>query len=196
MRSYGYVKSELDPTDIKIAPGGFPEFYDLGNWMGPIRDQGSIPKCVSCCLTDMVNFKLKPKGQYLKDDNYFYSQRPDKSMQGMIPKEALEIVTHGVGNPMIDYKLKSYSRLGSVQLLKFAIRTYGPVMVAMDVRSTDDRFWQGSSYYGGHAVLFTGYDRDSFQLRNSWGYTYGDSGYIDFPISQINLIHEAWCLLV
>lgn len=196
MRSYGYIKSNLDPSDIIVAPGAFPKTYDLGNWMDPIRDQGCTPKCVSCCLTDMVNFKLKPKGQYLKDDTYFYNERPDKSIKGMIPKDAFKICTKGVGAPMIDYKLRSYSRLGSVKLLKFAIRTYGPVMVAMDVRSTDERFWLGSSYYGGHAVLFTGYDQYNFQLRNSWGYSYGDKGYIEFPISQINLIHEAWCLLV
>lgn len=191
--NYGYIKSELHQSDVLIRGGGYPMYYECKGALGAVRDQGSEPKCVSVCMTDMVNYRCKynNSGQ-IKDDSIFFDNRPNKHLQGMSPKDAFHQCRDGL---VSFYRARSYSRLQSVDAIKHAIASHGPVMIAMLVKSIHDDFWNGRDNYGGHAVLLTGYYKDGFTLRNSWGPTYGAGGYIKLPYECFNCILEAWCLI-
>jgi C1A family cysteine protease len=40
-----------------------------------------------------------------------------------------------------------------------------------------------------------GWNPEGFILRNSWGYDYGQGGYINYNYNDVNLIYEAWTLI-
>jgi C1A family cysteine protease len=85
----------------------------------------------------------------------------------------------------------------SVQTIKDALTTYGPLVTTMDVyydffsyRSGIYEYVNGS-YQGGHAILIVGYQDDStvdgggyFIVKNSWGTGWGESGYFNVAYSQ------------
>ena len=85
----------------------------------------------------------------------------------------------------------------SVQDIKNALTTYGPLSTTMDVyydffsyRSGVYEYVSGA-YQGGHAVLIVGYRDDSsvdgggyFIVKNSWGPGWGESGYFNIAYSQ------------
>lgn len=193
MVSFGCSKSSISITDYKITVGSFPKTYDLSRELPPVRDQGSVPKCVSVSLTDMINFKLRYLGRKIAKDDYFFNNRGNKSIQGMIPKEAL--ISASKSTPDITYKVKSFTAIDSIDKVKYAIVAFGPVMSCLMAKSTSEDFWNGSSDLGGHAVLFTGYDTEGFILRNSWGYSYGTNGYTKFPYSEFSKIFELWSII-
>ena len=85
----------------------------------------------------------------------------------------------------------------SVQAIKSALTTYGPLATTMDVyydffsyRSGIYEYASGA-YQGGHAILIVGYRDDSsvdgggyFIVKNSWGPGWGESGYFNIAYSQ------------
>lgn len=194
MRNYGYIKSELRFTDIKMTPGIPPREYKLKG-LPSVRDQGEVPKCVSCVMTDILNWRLRYKGTSMRDDSYFYDNRPSKSIEGMSPKDAFKMLSNGIHDSGVNFKSRSYSRLCTIMQVRYAIVNYGPVLVALPASSNNLEFWKGFSGNSGHAVSFVGYDQDYFIIRNSWGVSWGDEGYIKFPVSDFNRIYEAWTLM-
>nr|QQG62855.1 Ervatamin-C-like protein [Hordeum pubiflorum]QQG62856.1 Ervatamin-C-like protein [Hordeum pubiflorum] len=67
--------------------------------------------------------------------------------------------------------------------------TYAPVVVAISIgaNNTDFRGYAGGMYWGkcgtknDHELLLVGYDPDSYILKNSWGQSWGDFGYLFLP---------------
>nr|QQY00269.1 putative ervatamin C-like protein [Hordeum roshevitzii] len=67
--------------------------------------------------------------------------------------------------------------------------TYAPVVVAISIgaNNTDFDDYTGGMYWGecgaknDHELLLVGYDPDSYILKNSWGQSWGDSGYLFLP---------------
>ncbi|XP_038598166.1 procathepsin L-like [Tachyglossus aculeatus] len=82
---------------------------------------------------------------------------------------------------------------GSEEALRQAVATVGPVSVAIDASVDSFRFYESGVYYEpecsnseselDHAVLAVGYGQDKdgdkyWIVKNSWGETWGDRGYI------------------
>ncbi|MDM7987856.1 MAG: C1 family peptidase [Smithella sp.] len=81
----------------------------------------------------------------------------------------------------------------SVEAIKNALNTYGPLVTTMDVY-TDFFYYSGGiysyatgNYEGGHAILIVGYSDSSqyFIAKNSWGTGWGEGGFFNIAYSQL-----------
>uniref|UniRef100_A0A914VI13 Cathepsin L-like n=1 Tax=Plectus sambesii TaxID=2011161 RepID=A0A914VI13_9BILA len=87
---------------------------------------------------------------------------------------------------------------GNEGLLQYAVATAGPVAVAIDASPKSLHLYKGGIYYEPacssvkltHAVLVVGYGsengKDYWLVKNSWGTTWGDRGYIRMARNQGN----------
>lgn len=198
MKTFGFIESvgyDRVPLFASKAPSnGIPQSLNNNALLGPIRDQGSISKCVSVALTDLVNFNLN--GKYVSTDDFFYNNRSNRSVNGMSIIEAFDILhTKGLGG----FKSKSYARVGNADALKIALVTNGVAIIALPVyNSSKTDFWnkgKTDELEGGHAVLIVGYNNKGFIIRNSWGKGYGDNGLSILPYNEFDSIMECWTLI-
>ena len=98
-------------------------------------------------------------------------------------KEALKYLkTNGLNGE----KINSYALVPSGEVLKRALIMFGPVSMGFPVFTDNDPyFWRkGSNYVGGHCVLCVGYNKQGFIIRNSWGTSWADHGYITIPYEE------------
>jgi C1A family cysteine protease len=85
----------------------------------------------------------------------------------------------------------------SVENIKNALVTYGPLVTTMDVYYDFFSYHTGvyeyvnGAYQGGHAILIVGYHDDPsidgggyFIVKNSWGTGWGESGFFNIAYSQ------------
>jgi C1A family cysteine protease len=81
----------------------------------------------------------------------------------------------------------------SVEALKNALVTYGPLVTTMDVYADFFNYRSGvysyasGAYQGGHAILIVGYDDSAqcFKAKNSWGTGWGEAGYFRIAYSAV-----------
>jgi C1A family cysteine protease len=81
----------------------------------------------------------------------------------------------------------------SVEAIKNALVTYGPLVTTMDVYSDFFSYRSGvyayasGAYQGGHAILIVGYDdaAQCFRAKNSWGTGWGEAGYFRIAYSAV-----------
>lgn len=86
----------------------------------------------------------------------------------------------------------------SVDLIKAALYTYGPLVTTLDVYNDFYSYKGGvyeyttGGYLGGHAVLLVGYADDVsvagggyFIAKNSWGTWWGEGGYFNIAYSEV-----------
>jgi C1A family cysteine protease len=81
----------------------------------------------------------------------------------------------------------------SVEAIKNALVTYGPLVTTMDVYADFFSYYSGiysyasGAYQGGHAILIVGYDdaAQCFKAKNSWGTGWGDAGYFRIAYSAV-----------
>ncbi|KJU84268.1 protein containing Peptidase C1A, papain [Candidatus Magnetobacterium bavaricum] len=86
-----------------------------------------------------------------------------------------------------------YSKIVTVDKLKNALNTYGPLVVTMDVYEDFNSYKSGIYKHvwgenaGGHAILLVGYNDSGsyFIVKNSWGDNWGESGYFKIAYSEI-----------
>lgn len=197
MKEFGYVKSILTGAELQagnmVSKVTLPPSYKLS--MSSIKDQGNKPICVSVALTDIVQWHLKLdniKANF--KDSIFFDNDFNSSKNGMQPRNAFDIL---INKKLTDIpkSFDTYAMVTSVEVAKRCIVQFGPIMIALKAKSMNDVFWKGNQNLGGHAVLLTGYNQKGFILRNSWGTSYGDSGYIEFPYSDFDLVLESWTLI-
>lgn len=99
------------------------------------------------------------------------------------------------------HKITSWSYVNtttvSVDAIKNALFTYGPLVTTMDVYYDFFTYKSGAyeyvsgAYQGGHAILIVGYQDDPsvngggyFVVKNSWGTGWGEDGYFNIAYSQ------------
>ena len=81
----------------------------------------------------------------------------------------------------------------SVEAIKNALVTYGPLVTTMDVYAdffsyrTGIYSYAAGAYQGGHAILIVGYDDalQCFKAKNSWGTGWGEAGYFRIAYSAV-----------
>lgn len=192
MMYFGFTQSTLDGTELRYNTIGskLPEEYELKD-LPEIIDQGSSPICMSAVLSDQVNWKLNyvnsGKEKLGPSDIYDLSK---KRIDGLNPKEAYQLLLSKT-----KYSFKRYAIVGSEIAAKNAILSNGVLMIALPVKSMNNDFWNGNDELGGHAVSLVGWNNDGFILRNSWGTSYGNLGYYNFPYSDFDKIIESWILI-
>jgi hypothetical protein len=192
----GYIPSQLDGTEYQSDFGDFdiPVEFTYRPLMPPVRDQGTESTCVCQTLTGMLDVQRNAKNDVTNVCNNFsiqelYNQRSNKPQEGMIIKEALSILRHKGLN---DEKIANYAMCTSVKTAKQAIVANGPLAIGMMVYNNgSDRYWISKGMcVGGHCTMLVGYDENGFIMRNSWGLSYGNEGYITLPYSDF----EEYCM--
>ncbi len=95
------------------------------------------------------------------------------------------------------YRIQSWAYVAttsvSVEAIKNALVTYGPLVTTMDVYADFFNYRTGiysyvsGAYQGGHAILIVGYDDalQCFKAKNSWGTGWGEAGYFRIAYSAV-----------
>ena len=190
MYSFGCIESTYNPNDniFSVDSVQIPNEYTLRDIL-PVQNQGNIGACVSYVATEMLNFYSLQRNFVFKPDwTEFYYDRKNKEYDGMMPREAFEIMVN-------DGRIKSFAKINNPLSLRYSILSHGPALLAFIARSENADFWNGSSILGGHAVACVGYNNEGLILKNSWGYEWGNGGYTKLPYSDFGKISEAWTIL-
>ena len=154
-----------------------------------VYNQGAEGSCVSCAATEMMYIhdmqrNLKPS----HDFPHLFHLRKDKSVNGMNPAEAFDILKS-------KGKIRAYARMRSAGALRQSIITHGAAMAVFKVGCTGNRFWEGEAGLGYHAVALTGWTPDGLTVKNSWGTEWGNDGFTFLPWADFNHIIELWTIL-
>lgn len=193
MRSLGFIESGKSPKDLIC--GALPQVkvstkYTIAD-VADVFDQGSHGSCVSCAAMEMLQFRDLQHGmpkQSKIDFEWCYDRRADKSVEGMTPREAFDLLRH-------DNKIDVFARIGSLEILKQCVVAHGPALIALPVKSFETDFWSGSEFHGGHAVAVIGFDESGLIIKNSWGWSYGSNGRALLPYEQFRNVYEAWTIV-
>lgn len=118
-------------------------------------------------------------------------------------------ITSAMTEKAAPYKIKAYARLWTMDEIKQALAA-GKLIVAGIWVTSAFMDWDGKgkigvpdgTIYGGHAVMFCGYDDSRYAIRglNSWGESWGDKGFFWLDYANIDWkcdlgipsIFEAW----
>jgi len=103
------------------------------------------------------------------------------------------------------YKVKSYSKLHTIDEMKTALVATGPFVAGVDVYTNFSQLIGGvvvpmptGNRRGGHAILVTGYNDNfrRFKIKNSWGSSWAYRGYAWLPYKFMeNYGHTAWAAI-
>lgn len=169
-------------TEIRL-----PDSYKLDTL--EVYNQGVDGSCVSCVVTEMMYLHNSQRGLNISHDfpALFY-RRKDKSINGMTPIEAFEILKS-------DKSIQSYARMRSAEALRQSIITHGAAMAVLEVKSDNINFWNGNGQLGFHAVSIVGWTTKELIIKNSWGVDWGKNGFCFMPWSEFGFIRELWTIL-
>lgn len=195
-----------------------PEVWDLRSNLPAIRDQGQQGSCSAQTAAAMKEWQEKIdvglKG-YMSPQ-FIYNNRANQESEGMTPRDTMQILNkigivtekefpYGTKTkPAEDlikkasqYQIMGYSQINTIDSLKKALFANGPCYGAFMVYNPEKmEFWkpdfQGQVARGGHAVCIAGYLKDSFIIRNSWSYKWGDNGYTYYKFSDFGMHMELW----
>jgi C1A family cysteine protease len=187
-------------------------------YTGRVLDQGQTPRCVAYSSTH-----LKLQQEYAEHRHY-YGFQPDElyarcKEQDGIPNDdgtylrvALKVMQKrgllapSKSHPRRAFTVASYVRLNTVEEIKEAILTVGPVVFGMDVdpgiyHPADEGQLNAptGNPSGGHAMLAVGWDdtrhrAGAFRVKNSWGTGWGDRGFCWMPYDWFHVYadFDAW----
>lgn len=138
--------------------------------------------------------------QYIKDNGGIDTEKS-------YPYEAIDDTCHF--NPKaVGATDKGYVDIpqGDEEALKKALATVGPVSIAIDASHESFQFYSEGVYYEpqcdsenlDHGVLAVGYGtseegEDYWLVKNSWGTTWGDQGYVKMARNRDNHCGVATC---
>ncbi|MGD0237021.1 MAG: C1 family peptidase [Syntrophorhabdales bacterium] len=202
--------------------------YNGGGWVTPVRDQGQCGSCwafaTTANLESVTLIKNNTPGVNLDlAEQILVSCSGAGSCSGGSPGSASNYIK-STGLPVetcypytalngtcssacsgwqaSDYKISGWSYVTTtaptVDAIKNALNTYGPVNTTMEVYS--DFFYYSSGVYhyatgtyeGGHAILIVGYDdvNQCFIVKNSWGTGWGEAGFFRIAYSELNSVTQ------
>lgn len=183
-----------DKTGVEVAKvkthHKLPEEYDTCKYLLPVIDQGNRGICASVSMTDVLSFTRKfHKFGDLPPRDIFYLCRSDKSKDGMTIRECLNQAKER-------NFIKSFALVNTPEIARNCLVMHSPLIIGLPVYNFDTYFWRKSGkLIGGHAVVLCGYNKEGFILKNSWGNSYGNGGYITIPYSDWPFVLECWTVL-
>jgi C1A family cysteine protease len=198
-----------------------PKILDLRPELQEVRNQGSSGTCAAqsaSCMKEWQEKKDVNLSTHLSPQ-FIYNLRENQG-EGMFGRDVMRILSKiGVCcendfvygrkdmkedilnnielmQKAINFKIKSYARVTTIDATKKALYQNGPCVVCFPVYDHSTEMWrpkkQGQAMIGGHAMTFVGYDKKSFIIRNSWGDGWGDKGYCYYPFNQWGSHWEIW----
>ena len=133
MKTFGCIQSGESSKDI-IYNGTLSMPSYVREPITPIIDQGTLGSCVSQSLYELYAFYKNFKHEKLDiSPTYSFDLRKDKSINGMQPREALNILRH-------NNKIQSYARINNSFALKDSIIVNGGALIALPAKSDDPNF--------------------------------------------------------
>lgn len=172
--------------------------YSFEKYIKTVKDQGQTSMCVPFSISQIVEWYWRTSGMKnpQMDKSGFYAQRAIKSSNGMSFKEALELMMNKgyVLDKIHTERIYGYCRIPSKLLMQDYLVAYAPFLLGVPVYdSTTTEFWKPSGTMEGyHAVVAVGFDDEGLRILNSWGTSYGEGGFANFPRKDLDLIKEAW----
>jgi C1A family cysteine protease len=202
--------------------------YNGGNWVTPVRNQGNCGSCwafaTAANLESATLIKNNSPGVDLNlAEQILVSCSGAGSCSGGSPGSASNYIkntglppesyasytaTNGTCSSATPnwqasaYKISGWSYVATtaptVDAIKSALNTYGPVNTTMEVYSdffyysTGVYHYATGTYQGGHAILIVGYDDQNqyFICKNSWGDGWGEAGFFRIGYSELNSVTQ------
>lgn len=236
-RNYAWRRDTHDERDYRFAAPTWklPKSVDLRDKMSAVKNQGELGSCTGHAIAGYMEY-LHPSRPNFSRLFIYYNER---AAEGTIKEDAGAQIRTGVKvvaklgackETLHPYeierftkkpsasafkdagksKISSYSRVSSLQGLRYSLSKGFPVVFGFEVfegfeseetAQTGILQMPGSNdvSLGGHAVLAVGYNdrRDHLIVRNSWGRHWGDKGYFYMPYGYIedkNLSDDFWTL--
>jgi hypothetical protein len=205
MKSFGFIPSKITPDTVKFqAPKSMmlPKKYTYRPFLSPITNQGDDPYCIPHSIATWLNWRENTKtgskvDNHIRYSDIYYSKKVQG--EGMTYQEAFDYLKKkGVKTDKGVMKISSVGFVSSTTLLKAVLIANGPCFGALPVYDTDtDYFWKrtGSPIQGWHSITIVGWNEEGYIIRNSWGVSFGDRGYITLPYSDVNSFREIWTIL-
>ena len=201
----GCIPSTMDGSEYIFGtnkPMEIPNEYSYKRFLPKVIDQGSDQICVPCTVSSYLNWKENLKDGSKEDIKVslfeIYRNRSNHS-DGMTYKDALGYLKKkGVKTDAGRMYINKYGRVMSELMLKYARIMNGPCFGALPVYSDRDDFWNeyyGDNLIGYHAIALIGYNEKGFIIRNSWGVSFGDDGYVTIPYDEFNKLIEIWTVM-
>jgi hypothetical protein len=214
-------RSPFDARDYKastIYPKIIlPEIIDYRKDMFAIRDQAGQGACVAMAGSAMKEWQEK-FDSFINDylsPQFIYNNREDPNSEGMYMRNLMGIllnkgvcseasypylsfkpITEAIYKEALNYIIKNYASIDTIDELKTALYVNGPCVIAVPVYNFSERMWKqnaGDVFLGGHAMCICGYNKGGFIIRNSWGrFDWGQEGYCIFPYEDWGCQWEVW----
>lgn len=193
-----------------------PKKYSV-SYLPPIKNQGSVNSCVAHATASILEYHdrgvHKLSTNFIYGGQYTICGRDG---QGMYLRDACKIVRkygdpieqHCKGNNEVQkcydiaeaaladsevlasaahFKIDSYAEAKDIDDIKYAIHTYGPVLISVkwyrDYKVDKDGIMRTSQAgdYGYHAMMAYGWNETGFYVQNSWGKSWGNDGRAILP---------------
>lgn len=192
-----------EDCDLAVPEATLPSYY-MGIYT-PIKNQGSCGSCWAFGTLGAMEAAYKKKygttldlsEQYLVSCNtlgygcdggwfaFAMCKSPGAIIESCFPYKAVDAPCTYCTNPT-RYKVYSYGSVSNtVTKIKTAIQTYGCVTAAVYVNSYFQAYRSGTftgctSGSVNHAIILCGWDdaRGAWRLKNSWGTSWGESGFM------------------
>lgn len=205
MKKFGFIPSTITPLIPKFGVNkslSIPNIFSYKNFLSPVTNQGQNPYCIphsiACWLNWRENMKKGTKNDFhIKYEDIYKSKK--SSGEGMTYVEAFKYLKDiGVKTDNGIMKISDFGYVSSVNLLKAAILANGPCFGALPVYdSLSPTFWKKtkSTPEGWHSISIVGWDETGYIIRNSWGTSFANRGYITIPYSDTKSFREIWTIL-
>ena len=205
MKTYGYIPSVIKATTPKFKGSktmSLPKKYTYRPFLSPVTNQGTNPYCIPHSIATWLNWRQNTKTGVKVDNHIRYDDiyRSKKiSGDGMTYQEAFDFLKKkGVKSDKGIMRISEAGIIPSISVLKQAILANGPCFGALPVYDSEsDTFWKKTNTKpeGWHSITIVGWDEKGFIIRNSWGVSFGDRGYITVPYDDAHMFREIWTIL-
>lgn len=206
MKAYGFIPSLItSKTPRYMAPKSknLPKKYTYRPFLSPVTNQGCDPYCIPHSIACWLNWRENVK-KGTKTDNHIryadiYAAKKTNVGEGMTYQDAFDFLKKkGVKTDKGIRKISAVGYIPSEQFLKPAILANGPCFGALPVYDSEsDQFWKknGGKLEGWHSITIVGWNEEGYIIRNSWGVSFADKGYVVLPYSDFYNFREIWTVL-